>query len=269
MKHQLIVQDIYVYPIKSLGGVLLTEALVEERGFQYDRRWMLVDKNGVFITQRKHPELALLNVVLGENGLHVTDQKSGESLEIPYGLESDEELTVTVWDDTMLAKAVDANLDRWFSDFLGFSVRLVTMPESTRRKVDPRYAVHGESVSFADGMPYLMIGQSSLDELNSRLDSPVPMNRFRPNIVFSGGAPFLEDSLRKVKIGELDFQIVKPCARCVMTTVDQRTGEKGKEPLKTLSTYRAVNGKIYFGQNVVALDAGLIKVGDPLVPLSE
>lgn len=262
MEQQLIVQDIYIYPIKSLGGIRLTEALVEERGFQYDRRWMLVDKNGVFITQRKHPELALLKVALREKGLHVTNQRNGEVIDVSFGLDSGEVLQVAVWDDVMLAKRVDPRLDEWFSDFLGFSVRLVTMPESTRRKVDPRYAVNGESVSFADGMPYLMIGQGSLDELNSRLESPMPMNRFRPNIVFSGGAPFLEDSLRKVKIGELDFQIVKPCARCVMTTVDQRTGEKGKEPLRTLSTYRAIDGKIYFGQNVVALQSGSIKIGD-------
>lgn len=267
MENQLVVQDIYVYPVKSLGGIRLSEAVVEERGFRYDRRWMLVDEAGVFITQRKYPELALLRVALGEKGLRVTNQKNGESVEIPFGMDSGEELTVTVWHDLMLAKTVDANLDSWFSDFLGFSVRLVRMPEATQRKIDPRYAVNAESVSFADGMPYLIIGQASLDELNSRLESPVPMNRFRPNIVIAGGSPFLEDSLRKIKIGELVFAIVKPCARCVMTTVDQATGEKGKEPLRTLSTYRAINGKIYFGQNVVALQSGKIKVGDQVQPL--
>jgi uncharacterized protein YcbX len=122
-------------------------------------------------------------------------------------------------------------------------------------------------VSFADGMPYLIIGQSSLDELNSRLESPVPMNRFRPNLVFSGGEPFLEDQLRKIQIGSVPFQIVKPCARCVLTTVDQDTGEKGKEPLKTLATYRTVNNKVMFGQNVVALGGGSVRIGDELIPI--
>jgi uncharacterized protein YcbX len=116
-------------------------------------------------------------------------------------------------------------------------------------------------------MPYLIIGQESLNDLNSRLEIPVPMDRFRPNIVFSGGVAFQEDSLRKVKIGDLEFQIVKPCARCVMTTVDQETGEKSKEPLKTLSDYRKINSKVYFGQNVVALETGKVRIGDLIQPL--
>lgn len=267
MEHTLTVQDIFIYPIKSLGGIRLTEAIAEEKGFEHDRRWMLVDEAGVFITQRKHPDLALLKVALGENALLVINQRSGEGIEIPFVTETGEAVSVTVWDDEMPAKAVDPRFDGWFSDFLGFPVRLVRMPETTQRKVDPKYAVNAESVSFADGMPYLIIGQASLDDLNSRLAAPVPMDRFRPNIVFSGGPAFSEDSLRKIKIGDLEFQIVKPCARCVMTTVDQATGEKGKEPLRTLSSYRTLNGKVYFGQNVVALQSGKIKVGDLIQPL--
>lgn len=263
MEQLLIVQDIFIYPIKSLGGIRLSEAVVEEKGFRYDRRWMLVDDEGVFITQRKHPKLAILQVDLGEKALKVFHKTmAGMSVEIPFDLATGPELMVTVWDDQVLAKIVHPDLNLWFSDFLGFEVSLVIMPEATHRKVNPKYAVHSESVSFADGMPYLLIGQESLNDLNSRLESPVPMNRFRPNIVFSGGSPYLEDSLRKIKIGELEFEIVKPCARCVMTTVDQATGEKGKEPLKTLSSYRAIHGKVYFGQNVVALQSGTVKVGD-------
>ena len=263
MDQLLIVQDIFIYPIKSLGGIRLSEAVVEERGFRYDRRWMLVDAEGVFITQRKHPKLALLQVDLGEKGLEVIHKTvAGRSVEIPFDLATGPELMVTVWDDQVLAKIVHPDLDRWFSDFLGFEVSLVIMPESTHRKVNPKYAVHSESVSFADGMPYLLIGQESLNDLNSRLESSVPMNRFRPNIVFSGGSAYLEDSLRKIQIGDLEFQIVKPCARCVMTTVDQATGEKGKEPLKTLSSYRTIHSKVYFGQNLVALQSGTVKVGD-------
>lgn len=265
MEKQLAVQDIFIYPIKSLGGIRLMESEVEERGFRYDRRWMLVDEEGMFVTQRVYPQLALLGVKLGEGGLevfHKTDPS--KCIEVSFDLATGPEVMVTIWDDQVLAKAVHSDFDRWFSEFLDFKVRLVVLPETSHRKVDPRYAVNGESVSFADGMPYLIIGQESLNELNSRLDSPVPMDRFRPNIVFSGGAPYLEDSLREIKIGGLGFKIVKPCARCVLTTVDQQSGKQGKEPLKTLSSYRSVNNKVYFGQNVVALSLGKIRIGDPI-----
>jgi uncharacterized protein YcbX len=133
--------------------------------------------------------------------------------------------------------------------------------------MDPRYAVQEESVSFADGMPYVMIGQASLDDLNGRLSDPVGMDRFRPNLVFSGGEAYAEDQFKQLQIGEVEFQAVKPCARCVMITVNQQTGEKGKEPLATLATYRTVNNKVYFGQNAVALTQGIVRVGDPIQQL--
>lgn len=263
MEKKLIVQDIFIYPIKSLGGIRLLEAVVEEKGFQHDRRWMLVDEEGVFVSQRDYPQLALFSVDLGENELIVYQRKSKEnSIQIPFGEASGPEVMVFIWDDQVLAKVVHPDISQWFSVVLGINVNLVVMPENSHRKVDARYAVNGESVSFADGMPYLLIGQESLNDLNSKLENPVPMDRFRPNIVFTGGVPFLEDSLRKIKIGAIDFQIVKPCARCVMTTVDQESGIKGKEPLKTLASYRTLNNKLYFGQNAVALQSGKISVGD-------
>jgi len=268
MKDTLVLQDIFIYPIKSLGGIRLTEAKVEEKGFQYDRRWMLVDKSGRFVSQREFSVLALLQVELQEDGLMVYVKNSPHrQLLIPFALAEGPEIPVVIWDDQVVGKIVSTSVGSWFSEFIGFEVDLVVMPESTQRKVDPRYAVNEESVSFADGMPYLIIGQSSLDELNSRLESPVPMNRFRPNLVFSGGEPFLEDQLRKIRIGSVEFQIIKPCARCVLTTVDQDTGEKGKEPLRTLATYRTVNNKVMFGQNVVALGRGTVRIGDELIPL--
>ena len=268
MNDKLLLQDIFIYPIKSLGGIRLEEARVEEKGFQYDRRWMLIDKAGRFVSQREFSSLALLQVEIQENGLLVFHKKQAQkSLFIPFDLAEGPDVPVVIWDDQVIGKVVSESVGRWFSDFLGFDVDLVVMPESSQRKVDPRYAVNGESVSFADGMPYLIIGQSSLNELNSRLESHVPMNRFRPNLVFSGGEPYLEDKLRKIRIGSVEFQIVKPCARCVLTTVDQETGEKGKEPLKTLATYRTVNNKVMFGQNVVALSGGCVKIGDELIPV--
>lgn len=261
-------QDIFIYPIKSLGGIRLEKAKVEEKGFQYDRRWMLVDRSGRFVSQREFSVLALLQVELQEVGLLVYVKNSPHrQLFIPFGLAEGPEIHVVIWDDQVVGKIVSPSVGSWFSEFIGFEVDLVVMPESTQRKVDPRYAVNEESVSFADGMPYLIIGQSSLDELNSRLESPVPMNCFRPNLVFSGGEPFLEDKLRKIRIGSVEFQIIKPCARCVLTTVDQDTGEKGKEPLKTLATYRTINNKVMFGQNAVALGSGTVRIGDELIPL--
>lgn len=268
MEKTLIVQDIFIYPIKSLGGLRLSEAVVEEKGFQYDRRWMLVNEEGVFLSQRDYPQLALLKVELGVNELVVFRKNEKEKLIlVPFEMANGPEIMVTIWDDQVLGKVVHPEISTWFSDYLGIEADLVVMPESSHRKVDQRYAVHGESVSFADGMPYLLIGQESLNDLNSRLERPVPMDRFRPNIVFSGGSPFLEDSLREIKIGEVEFQIVKPCARCIMTTVDQKTGKKGKEPLKTLSSYRTINNKVYFGQNVVALRTGKVRIGDQIQPL--
>ena len=268
MEKKLVVEDIFIYPIKSLGIIRLSEGIVEEKGFQYDRRWMLVDHEGVFISQRTHPRLALLSVILENDRLTIFNKKEPANvLNLPFDLATGPELWVTIWDDQVIGKVVSPEINRWFSDYLGIEANLVIMPEDSHRKVDPRYAVHGESVSFADGMPYLLIGQESLNDLNSRLEVPVPMDRFRPNIVFSGGTPFLEDSLRKIKIGAVEFQIIKPCARCVMTTVDQESGEKGKEPLKTLSSYRTVNKKVYFGQNVVALQPGSIRIGDEIQPL--
>ena len=263
MSKALILQEIYLYPIKSLGGISVSQALVEERGFRYDRRWMLVDKKGDFVTQRQHPQLALLQVSLSKTQLEVFS-KGDPSQRIAFDLDlaSNQELQVSIWGDQVLARVVSAELSQWFSDFLQMELDLVVMPESSHRKMDPRYAVQGESVSFADGMPYVMIGQSSLDELNQRLEEPVSMDRFRPNLVFSGGEAYAEDQFKQLQIGEVEFQVVKPCARCVMITVDQEKGTKGKEPLATLATYRSQDSKVYFGQNAVALAPGMVRVGD-------
>lgn len=268
MKETLRLQDIFIYPIKSLGGIRMEDAIVEERGFRFDRRWMLVDQSGRFVSQRGFPRLSLLQVELETAGLRVFPKKQPDlNLFIPFDLSEGAEIPVVIWDDQVIGQIVSKSVGQWFSDFLGFDVDLVKMPESAQRKVDSRYAVNFESVSFADGMPYLIIGQASLDELNARLEQPVPMNRFRPNLVFSGGAPYLEDEIRKIRIGTVDFQIVKPCARCVLTTINQETGEGGKEPLRTLASYRTVGYKVMFGQNALALNNGIVKVGYPIICL--
>jgi uncharacterized protein len=256
-------QDIYIYPIKSLGGINLEKALLEERGLRHDRRWMLVDNEGNFMSQRVFPKMALLQVLLSEDGLLVHPKSDPDTkITIPFEPLTDKLVEVRIWEDQVLGQVVGTKANDWFSEILDQECRLVKMPESTQRKIKPKYAVVGESVSFADGMPYLLIGQSSLDDLNERLEVPVGMDRFRPNLVFSGGKAFEEDHWQNLQIGQAKFKITKPCARCVMTTVDQQTAEKGKEPLKTLATYRTVNSNVMFGQNMLLLEGDTISVGD-------
>jgi len=260
-------KDIYIYPIKSLGGIRLEESILEERGLKNDRSWMLVDKEGMFLTQRTFPEMALLQVEVGDSGLLVYHKNDhSHRILIPFQPQTNHFLSVTIWDDVVIGQIVNQQVGKWFSETLGRECDLVIMPESTERKLSPKYAVNSESVGFADAMPYLLIGQASLDELNTRLKVPVPMDRFRPNLVFAGGIPYEDDTWDKVQVGEALFKITKPCARCVMTTVNQVTAEKGKEPLKTLATYRTFDHKVMFGQNMLLLIGDRIRIGDEVVP---
>jgi uncharacterized protein len=262
----MVLQEIFIYPIKSLGGIKLDSWHLEEKGFRYDRRWMLVDKSGMFLSQRKHPKMALLQVKLSDEGLIVSQKQQNEQkLLIPYEHRTLGSRAVTIWDDIVDATFVGEQYSAWFSEQLGIECDLVVMPEHVKRKVNPKYAVAEEAVSFADGMPYLLIGEASLEELNQRLDKPVGMDRFRPNLVIKGASPFEEDNWSEIAIGEAVFKITKPCARCVMTTVDQDTAEKGKEPLKTLAAYRTVNGKVMFGQNMSLWSGSKVSVGDEVI----
>ncbi|MCE7066413.1 MOSC domain-containing protein [Dyadobacter sp. CY326] len=257
--------EIWIYPVKSLGGIRLKEAKTEEKGLQYDRRWLIIDETNTFITQRVFHQMALIDVSLEQEGLKIFQRNNPKnSILVPYEPVSAEKLSVKIWDDIAEAVTVSNEADSWLSAQLGQPVRLVMMPESTQRKADPRYAKNGENVSFADGYPFLVISQASLDELNTRLESPISMIRFRPNFVIAETQPFAEDQWKRIAIGGLGFEIVKPCARCVLTTVDPATGQKGAEPLKTLAGYRRVNNKVLFGQNLVATSYGMIREGDPL-----
>ncbi|MDN3203117.1 MOSC domain-containing protein [Algoriphagus sediminis] len=266
MQSQLKVSGLFIYPIKSLGGISLDSIEVQEAGFKYDRRWMLVDQNGMFITQRKHPKLALLKTKLEHDGLVVSQKDDpNHKLKINFSDQAIAKKRVVIWDDEVESDLLSPEYSKWFSAFLGFQVDLVKMPKDGQRPVDPKYAEKRENVSFADGMPYLIIGEEALNDLNGRLEKPVPMDRFRPNIVFSGGSAFEEDSWSYVRIGGVKFKVVKPCARCVLTTVNQDTGQTGKEPLKTLSTYRNFGNKVLFGQNALALESGKVSVGDQII----
>ncbi len=256
---------LYQYPIKSLGGIALQRARVSPFGLEHDRRWMLVQPDGTFITARKFPQMLLLQPEWRGDQLYVFhSQKDIPPLEIPME-PGGPDMSVVIWDDTVRAVRVGAEADAWFSEQLGMDCHLVYLPDDSFRPVDPRYARETEGVSFADGYPYLIIGESSLADLNSRLPEPVGMDRFRPNMVFSGAEAFAEDGWKKINIGPITFHAVKPCARCVLTTIDPETGKGGKEPLATLSSYRSQDHKVLFGMNLLHEGEGAIKVGDEIV----
>lgn len=247
----------------------MDEALVESQGLQYDRRWMLVDPQGKFFTQREFPRMSTLKVSLEVDGLRVSNQHG--TVHIPFNQNGiGQEIEVEVWNSKLTAQTSENSINEWFSDALQTNCRLVQMNQNSNRLINPVYAVRKfqDTVSFADGYPVLLIGQASLDDLNSRLNDSIPMNRFRPNLVVKDSDAFAEDDWKQIKVGETVFYIVKPCERCVMTTIDQSKGVSvGKEPLKTLATYRLVKkdgeSKILFGQNLIADGVGKkIKVGD-------
>lgn len=259
------ISHLYVYPIKSLGGIELSSARLTDRGIEHDRRWMLVDENNRFLTQREFSKMALLRTAIHANELTVYE-KGNEVDKISVNLypTGNGTVNVQVWDDVCEAIVMSNEINEWFTQKLSMSCKLVYMPDVSKRKVDTEYAFNHEITGFSDAFPGLMIGQASLDDLNSRLEKPVPMNRFRPNIVFTGGTAFEEDTMKEFHINGTTFYAVKPCARCVVTTTDQETGITAKEPLKTLSTYRTGNNKVYFGQNILYKNEGMIKVGDEL-----
>jgi uncharacterized protein len=259
------ISQLFIYPVKSLGGIAKQSVEITSTGFKHDRRWMLVDEKNLFLTQRTHPQMALLQTAETEKGITVFyKQNPQESIIIPFENDYSKKLMVTVWDDVCEAVEVNENLNKWFSAMLHINCKLVYMPDDTKRLVDKRYATNDEVTSFSDGYPILMIGQSALDNLNRQLTETLPMERFRPNIVFTGGHAHIEDEMAAFSIGETNFLGVKPCARCVMITINQQTAQGGKEPLKTLSTYRQKNNKIYFGQNVLQQQNGNINVGNEI-----
>lgn len=265
--NKLTLSEINIYPVKSLGGISLMSSEVEERGLKFDRRWLLVDENGMFMTQRDFPQMALIELTFSGNSISAMhkNEKALSSVSIPLIPYNDLRNEVTIWNDKCSAVLVGREYDDWFSNALKTKCKLVYMPDDERRIVEKKFIDDEKIVSFADAYPFLIIGQSSLNELNSRLKVKLPMNRFRTNFVFTGGTPFDEDSWKKFSIGKVLFEAVKPCARCVITTTDQKTAERGIEPLKTLSTFRKEGNKVLFGMNLISRSKGFVNVGDPIV----
>jgi len=270
------VSNIHIYPIKSLGVIDLKKAFVAEGGLQNDRRFMIVDNNGDFLTQRELSVMATLAVKPVEEGFEVgIDGK--ESIYLVSEFSEAGKTTVTVWNSRCEALVGSEEVNAWFSDVLGKDCRVVQMPTESRRPINPLFNLNDDIVSFADGYPMLLANMDSLNNLNSKLQSPISMSRFRPNIVVSGFDPFAEDKWMRIRIGKTIFRVTKPCARCVITTIDQNTGRvTGKEPLRTLSTFRKAKqvypdkfstlglgeNDVLFGQNLVAENFGeTIEIG--------
>ncbi|HJT57571.1 MAG TPA: MOSC N-terminal beta barrel domain-containing protein, partial [Ktedonobacteraceae bacterium] len=259
-----VVSALNIYPIKSCGGIALQEASIGARGFYEDRAYMLIDALGYFITQREQPRMALIRPSFNEDGILTVKAPDMPKVTI-IPTQTGKRHEVVIWNDTCIGVDQGNAAATWFSTFLDTECRLVRMPEDYTRAVDPRYSIsQHDEVGFADGYPFLLISEASLDDLNARLKQPIPMNRFRPNIVVQNTLPYAEDTWRTIRIGSTVFHIVKSCARCEIPTTDQATANRGKEPLKTLSTYRHAIPGVMFGQNLIHEQEGSIQVGDPV-----
>lgn len=256
------------YPIKACRGFEVESARVERMGLQHDRRMMVVTPGGGFLTQREHPRLALVTPKLTDGTLELSAPNFDS---IRLGVQTNgTPMPVHVWKSTGV-QAIDQGEEAaaWFSDWLGTPVRLVHIADGYRRRINESYAVHPDDhTGFADGYPILLTSEEGLQGLNSRLESPVPMNRFRPNVVVRGGEPFAEDTWNRIRAGGVELAVVKPCARCVVTTIDKETLEKSKEPLKTLGKYRKQELGAIFGQNVIPLNEGVLRLGMTVEVLS-
>ncbi len=256
--------ELAIHPVKSFAQQKVEQWSVDDFGFAGDRRWMVVSReSGRFITGRSHPHMVLLQAHIVAGGL-LLEKPDGTQLFVPYPTGTT--LTqVTVWNDTCAAHDGGDEAARWLSDYLLDECRLVYMPPSSHRQVSLKYATAGTRTGFADGFPFLLISEASLALLNSKLDEPVAMSRFRANIVVTGCEAHAEDSWKRIRIGATEFSLVKQCTRCVFTTVDPLTGQKSHgEPLKTLGTYRRVEKGIVFGMNGVHQGLGELQVGMPV-----
>jgi uncharacterized protein YcbX len=263
------VSNLIYYPIKACRGFEVESACVERMGLEHDRRMMVVTPEGEFLTQREHPRLALVTPKL-ENGTLQLSAPNYDSIQIGTQTSGTPWL-VNVWKSKGV-HGIDQGEEaaQWFSDWLGSPVRLVHIAEGYKRVINEQYAVHADDhTGFSDGYPILLTSEEGLQDLNARLESPVPMNRFRPNLVVKGGEPFVEDSWNRIRIGNVELAVVKPCARCEVTTIDKETLERSKEPLKTLGKFRKQKLGAIFGQNVIPLNEGRIQLGMTVDVLSE
>jgi len=247
---------LYVYPVKSCRGIALDEARLTERGIAHDREWMIVDAIGRFITQRELPRLALIRTALSATTLRL-DAPGLPALEIGFDRDGTRR-SVTVWRDTLPAIDQGDDAARWLSQWIGAPARLVRFDRAVKRMCNPDFAGPGGAHhAFADGYPVLVLSQASLDELNRRLAAPLPVDRFRPNVLLSGIEAHDEDHIATIEVDTVRLKLVKPCTRCQITTTDQVSAMVGIEPLPTLAQYRhnATLDGVTFGMNAI-VEAG-------------
>lgn len=259
-----ILQSIRIYPIKSIAPLHLDQCEVERRGLAGDRRMMLVDAAGSFISGRSHPQLTAISCEERAHGRWRVSAPEQSDLDLhPPGPDAPRQ-SVRVWSDDVTTQLFSDAVNQWFSQYLKTPVRLVAMDAQSHRSLEPGFGNADDEVSFADGYPLLLLSRAAVDALNGHLSAPVKAANFRPNLVISDCAAHAEDGWQRIRIGEVEFDLVKPCARCVFTTVDPDRNEKRTdgEPLRTLVKYRKQQGKVMFGQNVIARGAGRVCAGD-------
>ncbi|MDD2865143.1 MAG: MOSC domain-containing protein [Methylococcales bacterium] len=260
----MVLSDIYIYPVKSLAGIRVENWEVVETGLKYDRQWMLIDEQGQFLSQRRLPKMALIQTRLTESEL-ILSAPNFADLHLSLEPKDGAIISSTVWKDCCDARHVSNEADAWFREVLQIPCTLVYLPPETKRGVDLNYALEADRVAFSDGFPFLIISENSLNSLNSQLENPVEMARFRPNLVISGCEAYAEDFWREIQIGNIDFRLPKPCSRCSVPAINPNTAEVGKEPLTTLNRLRKANGKIYFGQNALHNSCGELNVDDAVL----
>jgi len=258
---------LHVYPLKSGAALSPDSAEVEAHGLAGDRRWLIVDEQARFVTGRQLPRIVLLRATPRASGVRL-EFPGATALELEFPEPGQARLAVRVWNDVVEAQVAE-RAGAWLARCFERPLRLVYMDEHALRPVRPDYGSPGDVVSFADAFPLLLIGSGSLDALNARLARAVPMARFRPNVVVGGADAHAEDGWRRVRIGAVTFDVVKPCTRCVFTTVDPETGrfDPDGEPLATLKEYRRTPAGVTFGQNLIPRGTGTIRVGDPVEQL--
>lgn len=262
-----VLSQLYVYPVKSLAGIRVTEWPVDKNGLQFDRKWMLIDAEHQFLSQRRLPKMALIKTRIEQDTL-ILSAPSQDDLRLPLWPESGADIDVVIWHDRCTAKTVSAQADEWLSNVLQTECRLVYHPEERRRTVDQAYAEPEDQTAFSDGFPFLILSEASLNALNQHLEAPVGIQRFRPNLVIAGCEAYAEDSWRLIKINDIEFRLPKPCSRCAVPGIDPETAIRQKEPLNTLSRLRHWNNKVYFGQNALHDQNGILRVQDSVTILS-
>ena len=255
---------LYRYPLKSAATEVLSHSLVGAQGLLGDRRWMLVDvASGRFLTQRALPAIGRITALWQVDGSLRLQAPGLAELQVAVPGSEAARRPVTVWSDSLEVPDAGDEAAQWLQQVIGQPCRLVQVPEVLARQVDQQYAQPADRVGFADGFPLLLISQASLDDLSARVGRSLEMLRFRPNLVVTGCEPYAEDQWRRIRIGDLEFELVKGCSRCILTTLDPQTGERSsdREPLTTLKTYREREGEVYFGQNVLPRGCGELRLG--------